>query len=65
MSNIINFVQENWLNIVAIYTAMVTIASIIVKWTPNLKDDDALKGVVKFIGKYIALNSTKGHSPNA
>lgn len=65
MGNIIAFVQSHWLEIVAAYTSLVTIASIIVKLTPTLKDDDALKAVVSFIGKYIALNSTKGHSPNA
>ena len=31
-------------------------ASIIVKLTPTLKDDDALKGIISFIGKYIALD---------
>lgn len=65
MGDIINFVQDNWLEIVAAYTSLVTIASLVVKFTPTLKDDNALKAVVKFIGKYIALNSTKGHSPNA
>jgi len=31
-------------------------ASIIVKLTPTLKDDDFFKPIIKFIGKYIALN---------
>ena len=31
-------------------------ATIIVKLTPTLKDDAYLKTVVKFVGKYIALN---------
>ena len=67
MGNIIEFVQNNWVEIVAVYGSIVTIASLIVKFTPTLKDDNALKAVVSFIGKYIALNSTKGHiaSPNA
>lgn len=65
MGDIIKFVQDNWLEIVAAYTSLVTIASLIVKFTPTLKDDNALKAVVKFIGKYIALNTTKGHNPNA
>lgn len=66
MGNIIEFVQSHWLEIVAAYTSLVTIASLIVKFTPTLKDDNALKAVVKFIGKYIAMNTTKGHtaSPN-
>lgn len=62
--NIVSFIQNNWLEIVSAYTALVTIASIIVKFTPTLKDDNALKTVVSFIGKYIALNSTKGHVPS-
>jgi hypothetical protein len=43
-------------DLVLIYTSIVTIASIIVKLTPTIKDDDALKSVIKFIGKFIALN---------
>lgn len=31
-------------------------ASVIVKMTPTLKDDNALKGIVKFIGKFLALD---------
>ena len=36
-------------------------ASVIVKLTPTLKDDNALKAVVKFVGKYIALDK---YGPN-
>ena len=57
IAGIISWVQANWVNIIAIYTGLVTLASIIVKLTPSLKDDDALLAVVKFIGKYIALNT--------
>lgn len=35
---------------------LVLFASIIVKLTPTLKDDNYFKGIVKFIGKYIALD---------
>ena len=31
-------------------------ASVIVKFTPNLKDDTILLNIIKFLGKYIALN---------
>lgn len=54
--DIIVWFQANWQSLVAIYTGLVTVASIVVKLTPTLKDDDALKGVIKFVGKYIALN---------
>lgn len=54
--NIINWCVENWNDIIAIYLGLVGVASVIVKLTPTLKDDDALKGIIKFIAKYIALN---------
>ena len=63
ISSIITYVQNNWLEIVSIYTSIVGLASIIVKLTPTLKDDDVLKGVVRFVGKYIALN--RSSSPNS
>lgn len=48
--------QENWETITQIITALVTVASLIVRLTPTLKDDSWLLGIVKFLGKYIALN---------
>jgi hypothetical protein len=53
---VVAWAQLHWVDIVAVYTGIVTVASIVVKLTPSLKDDDKLKGVIKFIGKYIALN---------
>lgn len=53
---IITWFQTNWTNITTIIAYLIAIASIVVKLTPSLKDDDALKGVIKFLGKYIALN---------
>ena len=35
---------------------LVLFASVIVKLTPTLKDDNYFKGVIKFVGKYIALD---------
>jgi len=58
IQSIIEFVQLHWADIVAIYLALVGLASAIVKVTPTLKDDDVLKGVIRFLGKYIALNRT-------
>jgi hypothetical protein len=54
--DIINWFQSNWSNITTIIAYVIATASIVVKLTPTLKDDDALKGVIKFVGKYIALN---------
>ena len=56
IQSVITFVQLHWADIVAAYLALIGAASIIVKLTPTLKDDDALKWVVRFVGKYIALN---------
>ena len=50
------WVSTNWSTIVEMYLAAIGLASIIVKLTPTLKDDDALKWVIKFLGKYVALN---------
>lgn len=60
---IYNYVINNWADLVQIYLQLIGLASIIVKLTPTLKDDDALKGLIKFMGKYVALNSNKGNTP--
>ena len=62
MGGIIAWVQSNWEVIIGGYLAIVGLASWIVKLTPTLKDDNALKGIIKFMGKYIAVNrpSPKG-----
>ena len=53
---VFNWIKDNWTTITGIVAYAVTIASIIVKITPTLKDDNILLGVIKFLGKYIALN---------
>ena len=65
VATIIAFVQAHWTDMLAIITQVIGVASIIVRFTPTLKDDDVLKGVIRFIGKYVALNTNKGSSPNA
>lgn len=56
MIDIINWIAVNWDDIVKIYLMLIGIASIIVKLTPTLKDDTFLKTLIKFTGKYLALN---------
>jgi len=56
ISSVVAWFTANWEQIIAAYLSLIGAASIIVKLTPTLKDDDALKWVVKFLGKYIALN---------
>ena len=54
----IDFVIKNWQSIAEGIAAIIGLASIIVRVTPNLKDDAFLLPIVKFIGKFIALNKT-------
>ena len=56
ITDIIYFVQQNAVAFGQIVTSLIGIASLIVKMTPTLKDDTYLKQIVKFIGKFIALN---------
>lgn len=56
MTEIFNWIVANWDEIVGIYLGLIGVASIIVKLTPQLSDDDVLKGLIRFVGKYIALN---------
>lgn len=53
---IVAWFQANWANIAIVISSIIGTASIIVKLTPNLKDDTILLNITKFIGKYIALN---------
>ncbi len=53
---IVNWVKANWTDIANIIAYVVAGASVIVKLTPTLKDDTVLKNIIKFVGKYIALN---------
>ena len=50
------FIITNWRNITTIIAYFIAIASIIVKFTPTLKDDLILLKIIKFLSKYIALN---------
>jgi len=65
ITKIVTYVQTNWADIVSIYLQIIGAASIIVKLTPSIRDDDVLKGIIRFIGKYLALNTSKGTKPNA
>lgn len=45
-------------DIAVIYTGIVLIASIIVKLTPTIKDNEILLKIIKFLSKWVALNRT-------
>lgn len=66
IAGIIGWITGNWDDLLKLILQIIGIASVIVRFTPTLKDDDVLKGVVRFLGKYVALNTNKGTgSPNA
>lgn len=54
--NLIGMIKGNLKEILDCVAWLVLIASAIVKITPTLKDDAWLKPVIKFLGKYIALD---------
>lgn len=56
MGNVITWGQAHWQDVLTVIAYMIATASVIVKLTPTLKDDDVLKKVISFIGKYIALD---------
>jgi len=53
---IYNWIIAHWGDILNVIAYAIAAASLIVKFTPTLKDDNALLWVVKFLGKWIALN---------
>ena len=63
ISGLIAYVTTHWADIIEAYLKIIGAASVIVALTPTLKDDDVLKGIVRFMGKYVALNTDKGTSP--
>lgn len=53
---IFEWIFANKATIVEAWLALIGFASIIVKMTPTLKDDHILKGLIRFVGKWIAIN---------
>lgn len=47
---------NNWKEIIEAIAMIIGVASIIIKITPTLKDDNFFLPIIKFIGKYIALD---------
>lgn len=56
--DILKWLNQHKVELAAAYAALVTAASIIVKLTPTLSDDNALLKVIKFLSRYVALNRT-------
>jgi len=55
--NVIEFIQEHWSEIAQAIAYIIAGATIIIKLTPTMKDDNWLLPKIKFISKYIALNT--------
>ena len=53
---LIEFIANNWQDILTIASYAVAGASLLIKILPNLDKKHKLKPVLQFIGKYIALN---------
>lgn len=52
----INWLQANWKDVLAIIGGVVTVASIIVKLTPTQKDDAVLAKVIKVLAALSLFN---------
>lgn len=52
----INVIISNWGEIAKAMAMVIGVASIIVRITPTIKDNEVLERIIKIIGKYIALN---------
>jgi len=50
-----SWVTENWLNVLATITSIVTAASVIVKLTPSEHDDDIVHAALKFL-QWLSIN---------
>jgi hypothetical protein len=60
--DILRFVFDNRKEIIDTIAYIVLAASVIVKLTPTLKDDNFFKPIIKFVGKWLALDK---YGPNA
>jgi hypothetical protein len=56
ITKVIQYFQAHWTEIAQAIAAIIGAASIIIKLTPTVKDDNILLAIIKFIGKYIALD---------
>ena len=53
------WIQANWVNVVAIYGALVAVATAVVKLTPSTKDDEFLGKVVRFLDFFSTVSVKK------
>jgi hypothetical protein len=48
----LNWILEHWVDLLAIYGAVVAICSTIVKLTPSVKDDEIWAKILKILDKF-------------
>ena len=48
----IDWILEHWADLLAIYGAIVAVATVIVKLTTNTKDNEILDKIIKFLDKF-------------
>ena len=56
ITNIVSWILTNKETLGVGYLALVGLVTWIVKLTPTLKDDNIVLPIIKFLGKYIAVN---------
>ena len=56
MNELLTWIEAHWDDVAKIIAMIIGIASIIVRLTPSVRDDNFLLPVIRFVGKYIALN---------
>lgn len=59
ITSIINYVSNHWTDILAIYGAVVALATVVVKLTPTQKDDSVLAWVIKVVDYFSTVNPKK------
>lgn len=59
--NLYAWILTNKMDLINAVAYLIAAATIVVKLTPTLKDDNFFKPIIKFIGKYIALDK---YGPN-
>ena len=55
--SLIEFIEEHWSEVAKVIAYAMAATSIVVRLTPTLKDDNFFLPIVKFLGKFIALNT--------
>jgi hypothetical protein len=48
----LNWILEHWVDLLAVYGAIVAICSTIIKLTPSVKDDEIWAKIIKILDKF-------------